>query len=128
MVFLGGEVVVDYAHRLKKEIDSGHVWVTAYANDVFGYVASDRVRSEGGYEVDHSMIFYNLPGRWSSGTEDLLVRRVHEVLKNPSGEPALSPHDAKQSFRLPQGFSIDLVASEPLITDPVNFAFGPDGR
>lgn len=128
MVFLGGEVVVDYATRLKKEIDSQHVWVSAYCNDVFGYVASERVRSEGGYEVDFSMIFYNLPGRWSSGTEDLVVRRVREILKDPSGEPALSPEGEKQSFHLPEGYEIDLVASEPLIADPVNFAFGPDGR
>ncbi len=128
MVFLGGEVVVDYATRLKKELDSQHVWVSAYCNDVFGYVASERVRSEGGYEVDFSMIFYNLPGRWSTGTEDLVVRRVHEILKNPSGEPALSPEGEKQSFHLPEGYEIDLVASEPLIADPVNFAFAPDGR
>jgi putative membrane-bound dehydrogenase-like protein len=128
MVFLGGEVVVDYAKRLKKEIESKHVWVSAYCNDVFGYVASERVRSEGGYEVDYSMIYYNLPGRWSTGTEDLVVRRVHEILKNPSGEPALSPEGEKQSFHLPEGYDIDLVASEPLIVDPVNFAFGPDGR
>ncbi|MBA3313786.1 MAG: neutral/alkaline non-lysosomal ceramidase N-terminal domain-containing protein [Planctomycetota bacterium] len=128
MVFFGGEVVVDFATRLKKEIDSRTVWVTAYANDVFGYVASERVRSEGGYEVDYSMIFYNLPGRWSTGTEDLVVRRVHEILKNPAGEPALSPEDERQSFHLPDGFEIDLVASEPLIADPVSFAFGPDGR
>jgi len=128
MVFLGGEVVVDYAKRLKKEIESKHVWVSAYCNDVFGYVASERVRSEGGYEVDYSMVFYNLPGRWSTGTEDLVVRRVHEILKNPSGEPALSPEGEKQSFHLPEGYEIDLVASEPLISDPVNFAFGPDGR
>jgi putative membrane-bound dehydrogenase-like protein len=74
------------------------------------------------------MIYYNLPGRWSTGTEDLVVRRVHEILKNPSGEPALSPEGEKQSFHLPKGYEIDLVASEPLIADPVNFAFGPDGR
>lgn len=128
MVFLGGEVVIDYATRLKKEIDTKFLWATAYANDVFAYVASDRVRHEGGYEADYSMIYYNQPGPWAEGTEDLLVRRIEEVLKNPAGEPALSPKDAKQSFHLPPGFEIDLVASEPLITDPVNFAFGHDGR
>lgn len=81
MVFLGGEVVVDYALRLKKEIKSDAVWVTAYANDVFGYVASERMRAEGGYEVDFSMIYYNQPGRWSQGTEDFLINRIHELVK-----------------------------------------------
>ena len=67
MVFLGGEVCVDYGLRIKRELGES-TWVTAYANDVFGYVAPERMRSEGGYEVDFSMIYYMLPGRWSSGT------------------------------------------------------------
>lgn len=81
MIFLGGEVVVDYALRLKRELKSDAVWVTAYANDVFGYVASERMRDEGGYEVDFSMIYYNQPGRWAHGTEDLLIKRIHELVK-----------------------------------------------
>ncbi|QDT89290.1 neutral/alkaline non-lysosomal ceramidase N-terminal domain-containing protein [Gimesia algae] len=81
MIFLGGEVVVDYALRLKKELNSEAVWVTAYANDVFGYVASERMRAEGGYEVDFSMIYYNQPGRWDKGTEEILIRRIHELEK-----------------------------------------------
>ncbi len=76
MVFLGGEVVVDYAHRLKRELPGEMIWVTAYANDVFGYLASERVRAEGGYEVDFSQIFYNQPGRWSTGTEENVIKTV----------------------------------------------------
>jgi hypothetical protein len=88
MVFLGGEVVVDYAIRLKREIGSKHVWVTAYANDVMGYVASERVRREGGYEVDTSMVLYNQPGPWVTGTEEKLVARVHEIVAQAGGKPA----------------------------------------
>lgn len=128
MIFLGEEVVVDYARRLKREIKAGALWITAYANDVSSYVASERIRHEGGYEVDRSMIYYNQPGPWAEGTEEVLIRRVHEVLKNPQTEAALSPADALKSFRLAEGFEIELVAAEPLIADPVNFAFGPDGK
>jgi len=81
MVFLGGEVVVDYTLRLKKELDSDTVWVTAYANDVLGYIASERMRAEGGYEVDFSMIYYNQPSRWAQGTEAILINKVHELVK-----------------------------------------------
>jgi hypothetical protein len=88
MVFLGGEVVVDYAIRLKREIDSKHVWITAYANDVMGYVASERVRREGGYEVDTSMVLYDRPGPWASGTEEKLVTRVHEIVAQAGGTAA----------------------------------------
>ena len=147
-VFLGGEVCVDYAFRIKRELsglseqtednsqdssipDSQHstrIWVTAYANDVFGYVAPERMRDEGGYEVDFSMIYYLQPGRWSSGTEDVILRRVHELYDNSLLSGPLSPDDALRAFTVPEGFSVDVVAAEPLIADPVNFAVGPDGR
>jgi neutral ceramidase len=79
--------VVDYALRLRRELQGEraeggpYVWATAYANDVFGYVASERVRQEGGYEVDRSGIYYNLPGPWAAKTEDLLIGRVHELVR-----------------------------------------------
>jgi mono/diheme cytochrome c family protein/glucose/arabinose dehydrogenase len=42
--------------------------------------------------------------------------------------PVLSPSDALQSFKLQPGFRIELIASEPLVHDPVQIAFDPDGR
>ena len=50
MVFLPGEVVVDYVLRLKKEFDPARLWVTAYANDEPCYIPSERILKEGGYE------------------------------------------------------------------------------
>ena len=63
MVFLPGEVVVDYALRLKWEIDRHRLWVVAYSNDVPCYIPSRRILSEGGYEADLSMVFYGHPTR-----------------------------------------------------------------
>jgi hypothetical protein len=80
MVFLGGEVVVDYALRLKWEIDATRLWITAYSNDVPCYIASKRVLDEGGYEADLSMTFYGKPARFAPETEDLIVHTVHELL------------------------------------------------
>lgn len=42
--------------------------------------------------------------------------------------PALSAADAAKTFKLPPGFRIELVASEPLVFDPVAMNIGPDGR
>jgi hypothetical protein len=79
-VALGGEVVVDYAHRLKKELGRGRtVWVTAYANDVMAYIPSARVLQEGGYEADSSMIYYGFPTKWSPAIEEKIIRKVHEL-------------------------------------------------
>jgi hypothetical protein len=80
MVFLPGEVVVDYSLRLKKELTPGRLWVNAYSNDVPCYIASRRVIQEGGYEVDYSMYSYNQPSRFEEGIEDLIVSTVHGLL------------------------------------------------
>jgi hypothetical protein len=87
MVFLAGEVVVDYALRLKWEIDPERLWVTAYSNDVPCYVASRRVLSEGGYEADASMIYYGHPSRLAPATEDLIIGVVHDLLPVPFDGP-----------------------------------------
>jgi mono/diheme cytochrome c family protein/glucose/arabinose dehydrogenase len=42
--------------------------------------------------------------------------------------PVLSAAQAQASFTLPEGLRIELVASEPLVEDPVAMTFGPDGR
>jgi hypothetical protein len=80
MVFLGGEVVADYGLRLKRELDASRLWVNAYSNDVAFYVASRRLLPEGGYEVSGSMVYYGQPAPLDEGTEDLIVRTVHELL------------------------------------------------
>ena len=61
MVFLSGEVVVDYSLRLKREFAADRLWVNAYANDVPCYIPSERVLKEGGYEGATSMIYYDQP-------------------------------------------------------------------
>jgi hypothetical protein len=81
-VVLGGEVVVDYSRRLKKELAGKRaVWVTAYANDVMAYIPSARVLKEGGYEGDSSMIYYGLPTKWGPAVEERIVSKVHELVK-----------------------------------------------
>ncbi len=74
-ISLGGEVVVDYSLRLKKEL--GKVWVTGYANDVMAYIPSLRVLKEGGYEGESSMIYYGLPTIWGPRIEELIIAETH---------------------------------------------------
>jgi hypothetical protein len=80
MVALGGEVVVDYDLRLKKELGTEKLWVAGYCNDVMAYIASKRVLKEGGYEGGGSMIYYGQPGPWAEPVEDLIIGRVHKML------------------------------------------------
>ncbi len=48
-------------------------------------------------------------------------------LKNPPA-PVLSPQQALKTFKLQPGYKIQLVASEPLINDPVAIDIDEDGR
>ena len=87
IVFLGGEVVVDYALRLKQECDPNRLWVVAYSNDVPCYIASKRVIGEGGYEVDGSMIYYGRPTRLAPEAEDRIIEAVHDLLPDGFERP-----------------------------------------
>lgn len=80
-VTLGGEVVVDYSLRLKKEIHDPIVWVSGYTNDVMAYIPSHRVWSEGGYEGGGAMKYGTHPTRWSEKTEEHIVSTVFALRK-----------------------------------------------
>ncbi|MCA9082126.1 MAG: hypothetical protein KDA58_16310, partial [Planctomycetaceae bacterium] len=89
-VILGGEVVVDYALRLKTELgdevfENQNVWVTAYSNDVMAYIPSRRVLGEGGYEGGGAMVYYGLPSVWAPNVEDLILAEVtRQVRQQPT--------------------------------------------
>ena len=80
MVALAGEVVVDYALRLKREIDGPPLWVAGYSNDVFGYIPSQRVLAEGGYEGGGAMLYTPFPGPFTSSVEPRIVQAVHDLI------------------------------------------------
>lgn len=140
MVFLAGEVVVDYSLRLKREFDPGRLWVNAYANDVPGYIPSERILKEGGYEGGYegggAMIYYDHPTRFAPGLEAKIIGAVHELVPKEfvvhPGEveapPSRSPAESLATLRTRAGFQVELVASEPLIESPVAIDFGPDGK
>jgi hypothetical protein len=75
-VFLGGEVVVDYALRLKRELATLSVWPAGYSHDVMAYIPSLRVLKEGGYEGGGAMVYYGLPTVWSPQVEESIVAEV----------------------------------------------------
>lgn len=88
LVFLPGEVVVDYSLRLKREFDRARLWVNAYSQWVPCYIPSRRILDEGGYEAETSLWYYNRPGRLAPETEDTLLRAVHEAVPPTFAAPA----------------------------------------
>ena len=54
-------------------------------------------------------------------------REIWREIDTPPA-PVLSPEEALQTFEVAPGFRLELVASEPLINDPVAIAWDEDGR
>ena len=82
-VILGGEVVIDYALRLKAEMQGKKTWVASYANDVMAYIPSRRILREGGYEGGGAMVYYGLPAPWEPAVEDQIVDEVRRQATSP---------------------------------------------
>jgi hypothetical protein len=77
LVGLSGEVVVDYVAMLEKALGPNRLWLTAYCNDVFGYLPSARVLSEGGYETRG--LYSGGIGLFDAKAQDVLVAKVREL-------------------------------------------------
>jgi hypothetical protein len=76
MVFLAGEVCVDYSLRLKTELDSQRLWVNAYSNDFACYVPSERLVKEGGYGGGAETPYFALPATLRDGLEQQIIDEV----------------------------------------------------
>lgn len=60
---------------------------------------------------------------------DLVDRRAFaKLLSTEKRESPLSPEDALQSMNVRPGMTVELVAAEPLVMDPVAIAWGADGK
>jgi putative membrane-bound dehydrogenase-like protein len=138
MVFLPGEAVVDYALRLKRELDGRRLWLNAYANDLPCYIPSERVLTEGGYEGRDAMVYYDLPGPFRPGLEAKVIDAVRVQLaarfgatldaRRTGGRLPPSPQQARAALHTGKRLAVDLAAAEPLVASPVAIDFGPDGR
>jgi len=81
LLALGGEVVIDYALRAKKEFPHHQLVVAGYSNDVMCYIPSLRVLKEGGYEAVDSMVYYGMPGPFADDVEELVFDAITRTLR-----------------------------------------------
>ena len=135
MTFLAGEVCVDYANRLKRELNRERFWLNAYSNDFGCYIPSERLLAEGGYGGGSEMPYFALPSIFQKGLEQKIVDEVRRqvpasfhVPQGTQGVPAKSPQDSLQCMQTASELQVVLAAAEPEVTDPVAIDFGPDGK
>ncbi len=80
IVFLAGELVVDYALEIRQQHGWDRVWVSGYNDDVFAYIPTARIIREGGYEGDTSMLGYGWPAPWVPSIERRILGTVDALL------------------------------------------------
>jgi putative membrane-bound dehydrogenase-like protein len=134
MVFLAGEVCVDYSHRLKKELDASRLWLNGYSNDFGCYIPSERLLKEGGYGGGGEVNYFDLPATLAPGMEQLIIDEVRRQVPpkfnaggGVQGVAPQSPQSSRDAMRTHDGLEVELVAAEPLVADPVAIDFAPDG-
>ena len=74
IIALGNEVTIDYSLRLKRELagaDGPAIWVAGYSNVYSGYIPSQRVLLEGGYEAASRP--------WKPELEERIVGKVRSL-------------------------------------------------
>lgn len=76
LVRLPAEVVSDYVLLLERELGPLRLWITAYADDCFGYVPSARNHAEGGYEARDIITGY---GHLAPSVEEVLLAATKEL-------------------------------------------------
>jgi hypothetical protein len=81
LLALGGEVVVDYDLRAKREYPGEPLMVAGYSNAVMAYIPSERILREGGYEAVDNLIYYGQPGPFAPGVEARVFDAIHQAMK-----------------------------------------------
>jgi hypothetical protein len=78
---MSGEVVVDYPLKVKEEYTNENLFIAGYCNEVQCYIPSKRLLTEGGYEVETSMIYYGYPGPFAGNVEEMIFGAIHKAMK-----------------------------------------------
>jgi putative membrane-bound dehydrogenase-like protein len=134
MLFMPGEITIDYQTRLKTEFDSSRLWVNGYCNDALCYIPSERVLAEGGYEGATAMVYYDRPVKFAAGIEQRIISAVHEIMPKEyraryrADVPPKSPAQSMAAMQVKAGLTIELMAAEPFVADPVAIDWDAHGR
>ncbi len=82
LIGMGGETVVDYSLRFKREFGQNSTWVLGYTNTLTAYIPSRRVWEEGGYEGGPHLDEYGHPAwKWAGNTEERIASGIDEIVR-----------------------------------------------
>lgn len=83
---LAGEPTVGYSLKLKQRYPKKDLFVAGYCSEVTCYIPTEKVLSEGGYEANDNMIYYQMAGPFKPGLEDKILKATATLLKKVGAE------------------------------------------
>ncbi len=101
MIFLGGEVVVDYGLMLKSILGKENVWINGYSNDIQCYIPTRQILNEGGYEAWGAMIGYERPSPLKPEVEETIMQGVFDLLPEKIRKELILQNGSDGSITLP---------------------------
>ena len=81
LVGISAEVTWEYAGILREMYRSEYLWPVGYIDHVFGYLPTESMLSEGGYEVEGFQSLFAVEGAFAPNTEKVVRSCVEDLLR-----------------------------------------------
>jgi len=82
LVFVGmsGEVCSGYSLYARQAFADGFLVAAAYTNGTEGYIPTENMFKEGGYEPEDSYAYFSFPSKYDSSIEKILTKEIKDIL------------------------------------------------
>jgi len=84
LMFIGmsGEVCSEYSLYARQAFNDGILVAAAYTNGTEGYIPTERMFGEGGYEPEDSYIYFSFPSKYDSSIERILKKEIKTLTES----------------------------------------------
>ncbi len=96
------------------------------ATEIPPIVRADGTNNGAWFKYNHMWVQNEQTG--GKTPDQMQSRHFTDLLGTDREPPPRSPDDSLQSMEVAAGFKVELVACEPMVMDPVDLGFGPDGK
>jgi putative membrane-bound dehydrogenase-like protein len=114
----------------KPYLGFGHGWTREVLNGKRGEAGEIPIITQNG---SNNGAWFHSRQLWvqnenTAALTNFVIHRSFDNLLAGLQPPALSPEQSLRAIRVRPGFKVELVASEPLVQDPIAFEWGADGK
>jgi hypothetical protein len=81
IIGMEGEVCIEYDIYLKNKYWKKTIITAGYCNGIIGYIPTEVMFEQGGYEPADSIACYELPTRFTDEVEEIIKKGLDELLK-----------------------------------------------